>query len=67
MKRKSNGGGVLFWAVLISVILSAFIWSATKEVFAFGEEGAASVTVTVPEGAGLSDVAKIYKKVPFLT
>ena len=53
---------MLFWAVLISVLLSAFIWSATKEIFAFDKGEAISVTVTVPEGAGLPDVAKIYKK-----
>lgn len=64
MKKSKVKGAVIFifCVVIISVIVSYAIWSVTGDVFALDDEAEASVTVTIPEGAELSDVAKIYKK-----
>ena len=64
MKKNKAKGAVIFifCVVLISVIASYAIWAVTVDVFAFNDKKEAPVNVTIPEGAELSDVAKIYKE-----
>jgi len=51
----------VFLFVFLAVIISVFVISVTNDAFALTKNDTTEISVTIPEGASLDDIAKILK------